>query len=81
MSGSAGFKLRVSVPAAALEVFEAALQALGGALVRDVAEGRADVPLEVYLADRPSPAAVAAALAYWGIVAPTRNTSSPARRA
>ncbi len=63
MSGSAGFKLRVSVPAVALEVFEAALQALGGALVQDVAEGRAEVPLEVYLADRPSPAAVAAALA------------------
>jgi ribosomal protein L11 methyltransferase len=63
LSGSAGFKLRVSVPAAALEAFEAALQALGGAVVRDPAEGRTEVPLEVFLAERPAPDDVVAALA------------------
>ncbi len=66
MSGSAGFKLRLSVPAAAVEIFEAALQALGGAVVRDVADGRAEVPFEVYLKERPARAQVAAALAAAG---------------
>ena len=62
MSGSAGFKLRVSVPSAAVETFEAALQALGGAVARDAAEGQADILLEVYLRDEPARDQVAAAL-------------------
>ncbi len=77
MSGSAGFKLRVSVPAAAVVIFEAALQALGGAVVRDVVEGRAaplmkvpmEVPLEVYLKDEPARTQVAAMLAAVGAAA------------
>ena len=71
MSGSAGFKLRMSVPAAALEAFDAALQALGGAVVRDAAEGRADILFEVYLRDEPAPAEVAAALASAGSEPPS----------
>jgi ribosomal protein L11 methyltransferase len=70
LSGSAGFKLRVSVPAAALETFEAALQALGGAVARDAAESPADVALEVYFAERPMRTAVAAALSAAGFVPP-----------
>ncbi len=71
MSGSAGFKLRVSVPAAALETFEAALQALGGAVVRDAADGRADILLEVYLRDEPARDQVAAALTAAGLEPPS----------
>jgi len=71
LSGSAGFKLRVSVPAAALEAFEAALQALGGAVVRDAAEGRADILLEVYLRDEPARGQVAAALTIAGSEPPS----------
>jgi ribosomal protein L11 methyltransferase len=70
LSGSAGFKLRVSVPAAAVETVEAALQALGGAVARDAAEGQADVALEVYFAERPMRTAVAAALSAAGFVSP-----------
>ena len=70
MSGSAGFKLRVSVPAAAVEIFEAALQALGGAVARDAAESHAGVALEVYFAERPMRTAVAAALSAAGFVPP-----------
>ena len=62
--------MRVSVPAAAVEVFEAALQALGGAVARVVADGRAEVALEVYFAERPMRAAVAAALSAAGFVPP-----------
>lgn len=67
MSGSAGFKLTVSVPADAVAAVEAAFQALGAAVVRDPAEDRAEVPLEVYLRGRPAPADVAAALAAAGL--------------
>jgi ribosomal protein L11 methyltransferase len=70
LSGSAGFKLRVSVPAAAVEIFEAALQALGGAVASVVADGRADVALEVYFAERPMRTAVAAALSAAGFAPP-----------
>ena len=71
MSGSAGFKLRVSVPAAALETFEAALQALGGAVARNAAEGQADILLEVYLRDEPARDQVAAALTVAGFEPPS----------
>jgi len=54
--------MSVSVPAAAVKDVEAALQALGAAVVRDPAEGQAEVPLEVYFAKRPAPAEVAAAM-------------------
>ena len=67
MNGSAGFKLSVSVPADAVAAVEASFQALGAAVVRDPAEGRAEVPLEVYLRGRPAPADVAAALAAAGL--------------
>ena len=67
MNGSAGFKLSVSVPADAVATVEASFQALGAAVVRDPAEGRAEVPLEVYLRGRPAPADVAAALAAAGL--------------
>ena len=67
---SSGFKLRLRVPAAALEAVEAAFQALGAAVVRAPAEGQAEVPLEVYLRDEPKPADVAAALAWAGLEAP-----------
>jgi ribosomal protein L11 methyltransferase len=67
LNGSAGFKLSVSVPADAVAAVEASFQALGAAVVRDPAEGRAEVPLEVYLRGRPAPADVAAALAAAGL--------------
>ena len=54
MNNTAGFKLRLSVPAAAVEIFEAALQALGGAVARDAGGRRAEVPLDVYLKDEPA---------------------------
>ncbi len=70
MAGGSGFKLRASVPAASVEAVEAAFQALGAAVVRDPAEGRAEVPLDVYLRDEPKPADIAAALAWAGLGAP-----------
>lgn len=62
MSAALGFKMSVRVPAAAVEAVEAALQALGAAVVRDPVEGQTEVALEVYLAKCPAPAEVAAAL-------------------
>jgi len=59
--------MSVRVPAAAVEAVEAALQALGAAVVRDPVEGRTEVSLEVYLAKRPAPGDVAAALAAAGL--------------
>lgn len=49
------------VPAPALEIFEAALQSLGGAVVRD-AESGPEVPLDVYLREPPDRAGLTAAL-------------------
>jgi ribosomal protein L11 methyltransferase len=57
-----GFKLRLSVPARALEIFEAALQSLGGAVVRD-ADERSEVALDAYLRQVPEQAQVNTALA------------------
>jgi ribosomal protein L11 methyltransferase len=63
LSSPAGFKLRLKVPAAAVTIFEAAFQALGGAVARDAGDSRAETPLEVYLKGQPDRAEVAAALA------------------
>lgn len=65
MSAGAGWSLALSVPAAALPVFEATLGTLGGALVTGVAEGKGavTVPVRLYLTQRPDRAQVAALLA------------------
>ena len=67
MSGTAGFKLRLRVPAATVAAVEAALQALSGAVARDAAESQAETTIEAYFAERPASAAVAAALAATGV--------------
>jgi len=67
LTATSGVKLRLNVSAGAVETFEAVLQALGGAVVRDVAGDRApvptEVPLEVYLREALARDEVAAALA------------------
>jgi ribosomal protein L11 methyltransferase len=54
--------VRLRVPAAAVEIFEAALQALGGAVARDAGGGCAEVTLEVYLREEPDRADLTVAL-------------------
>jgi ribosomal protein L11 methyltransferase len=58
-----GVRLLLSVPAAALGLFEAALQRLGGATVTGPPDTRGPVALEAYFATRPDPAALNALLA------------------
>ncbi len=62
MADNSGFKLRLSVPAGAIAVFEAALQALGGAVVRD-ADDRSEVALDAYLRQAPDRGELDTALA------------------
>ena len=69
-----GFKLRLQVPAAAVAACEAALQAMGAAVVRDLPEdgagGPDEVPIEVYFAGRPRQASLMAALTAAGLEPP-----------
>lgn len=62
MADISGFKLRLSVPARALAIFEAALQSLGGAVVRD-ADGGPEIALDAYLRQAPDRAQLSTALA------------------
>jgi ribosomal protein L11 methyltransferase len=63
LSAVAGWTLAVAVPSAALPVFEAALDTLGGALVIGVADAKETVALTLYLVRRPDRAEAAALLA------------------
>lgn len=53
MSTNPGHHLRLRVPRAALPVFEAALESLGGAVVTGAPDGADTVPLDVYLGAAP----------------------------
>ncbi len=64
MSAAAGgVRLLLSVPGAALGLFEAALQRLGGATVTGGSDARGPMPLEAYFATRPDPVELNALLA------------------
>jgi len=74
LSAAAGWTLAVAVPLAALRIFEAALDTLGGALVIGVADAKETVALTLYLVRRPDRAEaaglLAAAAAAAGVAAP-----------
>ncbi len=57
-----GWRVDLAVPGIALELFEATLNTLGGALVIGGRQGDGSVPLQVFLAEKPDPAALAAGL-------------------
>jgi ribosomal protein L11 methyltransferase len=57
------WRLDVSIPVAAVPVFEAALSELGGAIASDVPEARAEIGLQVYLDAEPERPRLAALLA------------------
>ncbi|HSR72787.1 MAG TPA: 50S ribosomal protein L11 methyltransferase [Kiloniellales bacterium] len=60
---AAAWRLRTTLPAAAVPTFEAALTGLGAAIVVDGPDGADQVPFEAYLAAKPDRAALTARLA------------------
>ncbi len=60
---SSGVRLRLALPAGALEIFEAGLLRLGGAVATAVPDERGTVAVEAYLAKAPDPVEVGAMLA------------------
>jgi len=63
LSAGAGWTIGLAVPAAALPVFEMALETLGEALAMEPPDGSGAVALTLYLAQRPAEAEVGALLA------------------
>lgn len=67
--GAAGWRLDLSIPAAALGLVEQALEPLGGALVVDGPNSSGEMGLTLYLAEHPDQAEVTALLAAAALVA------------